>query len=111
MSGHQRTLRGHAVAWYFHPDGSHRWARLGDTVQVADSDVARWDEVEAEVPEANPPVSGPVMPEPPRVGRGSGRDMWAAHAESLGVTFPDDATRDDIIAAVDARRQADDDVE
>jgi hypothetical protein len=39
---------------------------------------------------------------PPRAGRGSGRDEWAAYASSLGVAFDDDATRDEIVAAVDA---------
>ena len=39
---------------------------------------------------------------PPRAGRGSGRDAWAAYAASRGVDVPGDASREDIIAAVDA---------
>lgn len=40
--------------------------------------------------------------EPPRSGAGSGKDAWKAYADNLGVDYDDDATRDDIIAAVDA---------
>lgn len=40
--------------------------------------------------------------EPPRAGRGSSREAWAAHAAAHGVAVTDDMTRDDIIAAVDA---------
>lgn len=38
---------------------------------------------------------------PPRAGAGSGRDVWAAYAESRGVEVSDDMTRDEIIAAVE----------
>jgi hypothetical protein len=39
--------------------------------------------------------------EPPRSGAGSGRPAWAEYAASLGLEVPADASRDDIIAAVD----------
>lgn len=42
---------------------------------------------------------------PPRAGKGSGRDEWAAYAASLGVDVDDDAGRDDIIAAVEAAQK------
>ena len=51
------------------------------------------DDVEA------PPAAGPVAP--PRAGKGSGLDAWVAYAEALGLDVDPDATRDDIIAAVD----------
>jgi hypothetical protein len=35
--------------------------------------------------------------EPPRSGKGSGRDAWAAYAVQRGVDVNDDATRDDVI--------------
>ena len=38
--------------------------------------------------------------EPPRAGKGSSRDAWAAYAAGHGVTADDDASRDDIIAAL-----------
>lgn len=38
---------------------------------------------------------------PPRAGAGSGRDVWAAYAESKGVEVTDDMTRDEIIEAVE----------
>ena len=41
--------------------------------------------------------------EPPRSGKGSGVEAWREYATSLGVEVADDATRDDIIAAVDGR--------
>lgn len=40
--------------------------------------------------------------EPPETGAGSGKAAWLAHAESLGVDVGEDATRDDIVAAVRA---------
>lgn len=39
---------------------------------------------------------------PPRNGAGSGRDAWKAYADTLGLEVADDATRDDIVAAVEA---------
>ena len=44
------------------------------------------------------PDDGP----PPRTGRGSGKDAWVAYAAANDVTVADDASRDDIIAALDA---------
>lgn len=50
--------------------------------------------------------SGEALPEveshaPPRAGKGSGRDEWAAYAESQGVDVTDDMTRDEIIEATE----------
>lgn len=42
------------------------------------------------------------LPVPPKRGPGSGRDAWAAYADSKGVVYAEDAHRDDIIAAVEA---------
>lgn len=39
---------------------------------------------------------------PPKNGAGSGRDAWVAYANSKNVAFADDASRADIIAAVEA---------
>jgi hypothetical protein len=47
---------------------------------------------------------------PPRAGAGSGRDVWAAYAESQGVEVTDDMTRDEIIAAVEEASDGNDDV-
>lgn len=41
-------------------------------------------------------------PAPPRSGPGSRKKAWSDYAAALGVTIPDDADRDSIIAAVDA---------
>jgi hypothetical protein len=43
------------------------------------------------------------LPEPPRAGKGSGRDAWAAYASRRGVEVPDDASRDDIVNALTER--------
>lgn len=45
---------------------------------------------------------GQSSEEPPRGGEGSGVEEWRAHAEKLDIEVPEDATRDDIVALVDA---------
>lgn len=42
---------------------------------------------------------------PPKTGSGSGREVWAAYATVRGIQFERDATRDQIIAAVEAAEQ------
>lgn len=102
--GVMRTVRGAAVTWFVAPDGSHRIARLGDTVTVADEDVERFDRSEGVLPGPPPtPADQPIVDEPPRRGPGSGRDVWAAYAESVGFQVPGDASREQIIAMVDDR--------
>lgn len=39
---------------------------------------------------------------PPKGGPGSGRDAWAAYAAEHDVEVPADASREDIVAALDA---------
>src|SRR4051812_20900309 len=39
---------------------------------------------------------------PPKGGAGSGREAWAEYAAASAVPVADDATREDIIAALDA---------
>lgn len=39
---------------------------------------------------------------PPKGGAGSGKDAWKAYADSLGVAVDDEASRDDIVAAIEA---------
>lgn len=39
---------------------------------------------------------------PPMSGKGSGRDAWAAYAQANGVAVDDDATRDQIVAGLEA---------
>jgi hypothetical protein len=39
--------------------------------------------------------------EPPRSGRGASKAAWAAYAATLGIESAPDASREDIIAAVD----------
>lgn len=49
-------------------------------------------------------VSGPAgdgLKPPPRQGPGSGADRWRAYAASVDVEVPADASREDVIAALD----------
>jgi hypothetical protein len=64
----------------------------GVVVNVSDDTAARlnW-------PAADEPAAGP----PPKVGRGSSRDAWAAYAASQGVDVDEDMTRAEIIEAVE----------
>lgn len=57
-------------------------------------------EPEPEQLEPERPEPAPELPEPPpRAGRGSGLTAWQAYADQTSVTYPADATRDDIITA------------
>ncbi len=60
--------------------GEHAWAKSTDDVDLPDGG----DGGEADVP--------------PRSGRGSGRDAWAAFAQSHGLDVGEDRTREQIIA-------------
>lgn len=55
-------------------------------------------------PVTEDPVDPPEPTEPPRHGRGASRGAWAAFAEHHNIPVSPSAGRDDIIAAVDARR-------
>jgi hypothetical protein len=46
------------------------------------------------------PIPEHVVAVPPRTGKGSGRDQWAAYAAAHDVHVPEDASRDDILAAL-----------
>lgn len=93
----------------YHPaDGNEYTTTSDDEHHLAVFFDAGWEP--APEPEAIPghepePVKyGPVtnvVDTPPKSGAGSGRDAWAAHAESLGVAVTDDMTRDEIIEAVE----------
>jgi hypothetical protein len=48
------------------------------------------------------PDPEPLPPPPPRAGRGASEPAWRTYAELVGVTVPDGAGRDDIIAACEA---------
>lgn len=92
------SLRGHVVLR--NPD-----TLLVETFGPGD-DVPAWAAERITNPEvlaqesAPAPQDGPV--EPPRAGRGASAKAWSAYAAELGVEVQDGATREDIIAAVDA---------
>jgi hypothetical protein len=89
-----------------------RWGfgLAGQVVDVHDSDLERFDRFNGPVAVASVPLPD-VAPEndlageePPRSGRGSGVDVWRDHAERLGLLVDEDASRDDIVALVDASK-------
>lgn len=43
-----------------------------------------------------------ALTRPPQSGKGSGEKAWALYAESLQLAVPEGATRDDIVALVEA---------
>lgn len=53
-------------------------------------------------PAAQPPTP-PSPQEPPRWGAGATNAAWRDYANTLGIDVPPDATRGDIITAVDER--------
>lgn len=56
---------------------------------------------DGELPSGSEVADGSASDEaPPRAGKGSGREEWAAFAESRGVHVDEDDKRDDIIAAL-----------
>lgn len=50
-------------------------------------------------PDGPPDEDDPPPDPPPRAGRGASGDAWRTWAAHAGVTVPDSASRDDIIAA------------
>lgn len=84
-------------------------ARLAYSVVLADGNVAEGGT--EETPALRKAVTNPrawvgdpdsqESGEPPRSGRGSSVEAWRDYAVVAGVEVEDDATRDDIIAAVD----------
>ncbi len=66
-----------------------------------DSDVPSWAEEQITNPNAWAD-SDNGSEAPPKAGKGSGKDAWADYAAANDVDVPDDASRDDIIAALDA---------
>ncbi len=72
------------------------WAaeQIGDHAWVDDGEAAP-----AEQPE--PPVDLGLTP-PAKAGPTASKEAWVAYAAAHSVTVPDDATRDGIIAALDA---------
>lgn len=69
---------------------------------VAEAEGTAGSEIVAEVSTSS---SADGLVEPPRSGPGSGRDVWVSYAyDRFGVTVGSDATRDEVIAAVDAAK-------
>jgi len=89
LNTYVHTVDADGVAHVFGPgDDVPRWARdkIGDRPDV-------WED--------DSPDVGPTVPqEPPRAGRGSGRDEWARFAGAHGVAVGEDDSRDDVIDAL-----------
>jgi hypothetical protein len=89
------------------PDGRQR--PFGPGVDLPDwavTQISNPDVWEGDLPEhlsqaaesgGEPVQEGGREEAPPRAGKGSGRDVWAAYAAERGVQVDGDASRDDII--------------
>lgn len=103
-----RQLR--ATVYLHDEEGVVRGFGPGDT--VPDWVAAQITNPDAWVDDETAPAADPAGDEsaphdntegaPPKTGKGSGLANWLAYAESLGVEVPEDAGRDDVIAAVEA---------
>lgn len=63
-----------------------------------------WADEPAPVAEPTGPATGGTA-EPPKSGRGSSREAWAVYAQARGLEVPDDASREEIVAAVEHARE------
>jgi hypothetical protein len=76
-----------------------------ETAPQEDAPPAAEDTPPADAPDASEKPEEDLvgeLPEPPKRGAGSGKEAWAAYAESKGVAVTDGMSRDDIIEAVEA---------
>lgn len=93
LNTYVHTADADGVAHVFAPgDDVPDWARR----KITNPDVWVDDSPDADAEDG-------ALQEPPRAGRGSGRDEWAAFAQSHGVTVDDDDSRDDIITVLAER--------
>lgn len=69
---------------------------------VGDHLIAGLQPADAPSDPADPPAD--VDEVPPASGKGSGIEAWQQYAQHKGIAYPEDATRDEIIAAVEAHR-------
>jgi hypothetical protein len=93
---HVRDEKG--TSHVFGPDSDvPEWAQRKIT------NAAAWDEAPV-FEDADDELTESELNEPARSGRGSGLEVWAAYAKSLDITFPEEATRDDLIKLVDEKK-------
>ncbi|MFE3657274.1 hypothetical protein [Streptomyces sp. NPDC059165] len=86
-------------------DGTRRsWLAPGDEVPPWASVDDRLVEGAAEksAPSRTGSSSSGEVSEPPRAGKGSGLDAWQRYADSRGIGYDAEMSRDDVIAVVDA---------
>lgn len=74
----------------------HAYEHLAPAPEPDPSEAETGDDSNEPTPTERPPTSG----------AGSGVDAWRAYAAAVGVEVDTDASRDDIVAAVDARELA-----
>lgn len=92
----------HGTTHVFGPSSEEvpEWAQRFITNPAAwDGDAPSFDDEDESLDEAE-------KDEPARAGRGSGLPVWQAYAKSLEIEFPENATREDIIALVDKHKAA-----
>lgn len=74
------------------------WATIGKHLLAVDETDPDAEQQDA----SNVDDSDQLPEEPPRKGRGSSKEAWQDYATAVGVTFPKDATKTQIIELVDA---------
>ena len=81
------------------PDGQRRVLEAGVEIPAWAEDLVG-EHLRDDTPGATPAVEPAVLEEPPRSGKGSGRDAWADFAAANGIDVADDANREDIVSAL-----------
>lgn len=61
-----------------------------------------WEDPEAAAGDGDDLAPPTLLQEPPRSGRGSGVDAWRAYAEQEDVDVAPEASREDVIAALES---------
>lgn len=85
--------------------GVGAWRKYAKAIGVEVPKDAKRDEIIAAVDAAKDDDGDDEPVEPPREGEGSELEAWQEYAEAIGFDVPEDATREEIIAAIDADRE------
>jgi hypothetical protein len=102
-----RVAPAYLGAYFIDPAGNLEMAGKGEVFTVRDqAEADRLTKMGAALAPEEEPAPAELEPqEPPRVGPGSSREAWAEYADAKGLTVPEGATRDQVIALVDDARR------
>jgi hypothetical protein len=102
-----RVAPAYLGVYFADPDGNLEFAGKGEVFTVRDQvEADRLTKMGAALaPEEEPEPVELEPQEPPRVGPGSSLEAWSKYADVKGLTVPEGATRDQVIALVDDARR------